>query len=90
MHPELIVEFLVHEKGKGTDRPVKIPPLGVNAQALRYLNFLLENTVTAEYEGILAKVPPTRRPMDCIKHLSQGEGKRRTKQPKTGGRLWRC
>ena len=57
LHPELIVEFLVPEKGRGTDRPVEIPSIGVNAQALRYLNFLLENTVIAEYEGVRMRVP---------------------------------
>ena len=33
-HPELSVEFLVPERGRGTDRPVDLPMLGVNAKAL--------------------------------------------------------
>ncbi|KAF0145983.1 MAG: hypothetical protein FD156_351 [Nitrospirae bacterium] len=36
MHPELIVEFLVPEKGKGSDKPYPLPQLGMNAQPLRF------------------------------------------------------
>jgi hypothetical protein len=32
MHPELIVEFLVSETGRGSDKPVAVPRLGINAQ----------------------------------------------------------
>ena len=38
-HPDLMVEFLSPERGSGIDEPIDIPKLGVNAQALRYLNF---------------------------------------------------
>ena len=44
-HPELMVEFLVPEKGRGTDGPIQIPRLGVNAVALRFLHFLSDNTI---------------------------------------------
>ena len=39
-HPDLAIEFLVPEKGKGTDKPVRLPLLGLNAQALRFLELL--------------------------------------------------
>ena len=57
IHPELIVEFLVPERGRGTDRPVRVPQLGVNAQALRFLNMLAESTITASLEGIKVRMP---------------------------------
>jgi hypothetical protein len=41
-HPDLLVEFLTPEKGRGADHPVAIPQLGVNAVALRYLNLLID------------------------------------------------
>jgi hypothetical protein len=44
-HPDLVVEFLSPEKGRGTDKPVSLPQLKVNATALRFLNFLAEDTV---------------------------------------------
>jgi len=33
-HPELIIEFLVPERGKGRDKPYPLPELGLNAIAL--------------------------------------------------------
>ncbi|MEK6653053.1 MAG: GSU2403 family nucleotidyltransferase fold protein [Nitrospirota bacterium] len=57
MHPELIVEFLVPEKGKGSDRPYPLPQLGMNAQPLRFLDYLLQNTIRIEEEGLKINVP---------------------------------
>lgn len=56
-HPELIVEFLVPEKGKGTDRPVQIPRLGINAIALRFLHFLSENAIKVKVEDFYLTLP---------------------------------
>jgi len=57
VHPELIVEFLVPEHGRGTDRPVRLPRLGINAQALRFMGVLEEHTITATLEGIQVRMP---------------------------------
>lgn len=57
IHPELIVEFLVPDRGRGTDHPVRLLQLGVNAQALRFLGMLEESTITATREH-LASMPP--------------------------------
>lgn len=57
MHPELIVEFLVPEKGRGLDKPYPIPQLGTNAQALRFLDFLIENTIVISSEGLRVRTP---------------------------------
>lgn len=57
MHPELIVEFLVPEKGRGADRPYPLPQLSMNAQPLRFLDYLLQNTIRIEAEGLKINVP---------------------------------
>jgi hypothetical protein len=57
MHPELIVEFLVSEKGRGSDRPYPLPQLSMNAQPLRFLDYLLQNTICIDTEGLKINVP---------------------------------
>ena len=56
-HPDLFVEFLVPERGRGSDKPYTISKLGINAQPLRYLDFLVKNTITVNFEGLRIKVP---------------------------------
>ncbi|MBN1114847.1 MAG: hypothetical protein JXA66_05865 [Oligoflexia bacterium] len=57
LHPDLLVEFIVHEKGKGVDgKPVPLPNLGVNAAALRFMNVLYENVMTVSHEGIRVNI----------------------------------
>lgn len=56
-HPEMVVEFLTPEMGKGRDRPYPLPILGLNAQPLRFLNFLAEHTVTLKHEGMKIRLP---------------------------------
>ena len=36
VHPELIMEFLVAEKGRGSEEPYPLPFLSMNAQRLRF------------------------------------------------------
>ncbi len=57
IHPELIVEFLVPERGRGTDQPVRLPKLKINAQAMRFLNMLADSTITATLEGTQVRMP---------------------------------
>lgn len=56
-HPEIMVEFLVPERGRGTDKPYPLPHLGVNAQALRFLDFLVQNTITMESDDVCVRLP---------------------------------
>ncbi len=56
-HPDLTVEFLVPEKGKESDKPYPLPQLGINAQALRYLDILSENTISIDVDGIQIILP---------------------------------
>ena len=56
-HPDLVVEFLSPEKGKGTDRPIPLPKLGVNAVALRFLSLLSDNVIKAKVEDFEVLLP---------------------------------
>lgn len=56
-HPELSVEFLVPERGRGTDRAVDLPMLGVNAQPLRFMDVALIHVIHAELHGVTVRVP---------------------------------
>lgn len=56
-HPDLLLEFLVPEKGKGTDSPVGLPKLGMNAVALRFLNFLSVNTIKVKVDDFYIRMP---------------------------------
>lgn len=56
-HPELLIEFLVAEQGRGTDKPYPIPQLGINAQPLRYLHFLQDNAIVLDFEGMKLRLP---------------------------------
>jgi len=56
-HPQFIVEFLVPERGKGSDKPYSLPQLGLNAQALRFLEFLSQNTIRSKAGSIMITLP---------------------------------
>ena len=51
-HPELIIEFLVPDRGRGIDRPYPLTQLGLNAQALRFLDFLSASPIHLNIEGV--------------------------------------
>lgn len=56
-HPELMLEFLVPERGRGGDKAVPLPQFGVNAQPLRYLDILLKDTIEVRHKGLLVRLP---------------------------------
>jgi len=56
-HPQLIVEFLVPERGKGSDEPYPLPQLGLNAQPLGFLEFLTQNTITTKVGTTTVTLP---------------------------------
>ena len=56
-HPELILEFLVPEKGRGIDKPIPLPKLGMNATALRFLSLLTEKVIKIRIEDFYVSVP---------------------------------
>ena len=56
-HPDLIVEFLVPERGKGSNKPYPLPQIGMNAQPLRFLDFLGKNVIEISINGMRVKLP---------------------------------
>lgn len=56
-HPQLIVEFLVPERGRGSNKPYSLPQLGLNAQSLRFVEFLSQNTITSKVGSITIVLP---------------------------------
>ena len=56
-HPELRVEFLVPERGRGSDQAHDVRKLHVTAQGLRYLNLLAQHPRQLSYEGLSVCVP---------------------------------
>jgi len=56
-HPDLILEFLVPERGRGQEKPVDLPQLGMNAVALRFLSFLTDNIIPLKVEDFYLYVP---------------------------------
>ena len=51
------MDFLVAEKGRGSDAPIEIKGLGIKAQPLRMLGFLSIDTITIEYDGLRLRLP---------------------------------
>lgn len=56
-HPDLLIDFLVPEKGRGSNKPFPLKALGVNAQPIRFLNLLLEKKVKVRVAGIDVIMP---------------------------------
>ena len=57
IHPDLIVEFLTPERGRGVDGPVPLKKWGMNATALRFLDFLIKDNMTITMEGVKVILP---------------------------------
>jgi len=57
IHPELIIEFLVPEIGRGTSKPYPLPELGMNAQRLRFSGILERDTIIVDFSGLKVTLP---------------------------------
>jgi len=57
VHEELMLEFIVPERGRGSDKPFAIPALGVNAQQLRFMDFIADNKIRVRFGGTIVAVP---------------------------------
>lgn len=57
VHPELFIEFIVPEKGRGIEKAFPLPSLGLNAQALRFLDILYQKTVTLKMQRLKINLP---------------------------------
>ena len=76
-HPELIVEFLVPERGRSTDKPYSLPQLGLNAQALRFIEYLSVNTIPFKTGTLTLKLP---HPANFALHKLLVMGRRQKKE----------
>lgn len=56
VHPDLEVEFLTPEKGRGRGKPYAIDKLHINAQGLRYLDLIQSYTMKTSYKGVSINV----------------------------------
>ena len=56
-HPELLIEFLVPERGRGKSAAIDLPMLGMNAQALRFMDVALLRVIRAPLHGVTVRVP---------------------------------
>jgi hypothetical protein len=57
LHPDLIVEFLVPERGRSSQKPFPLPMLGINAQPLRFLDLLLGDSISVPFQSINVRLP---------------------------------
>lgn len=57
VHPDLEVEFLIPEYGRGKARSVAIPTLGIRAQPLRFLSLAYQRSMCVSYHGHNIRVP---------------------------------
>ena len=56
-HPELMIEFLVAERGRGSDKLKYLPELGMNAQPLRFMDIAASKTVLLHFGDVPVTVP---------------------------------
>lgn len=57
VHPDLEVEFLTPERGKGREKPYVIDKLHINAQGLRYFDLIQSHVMKTSFRGISLNVP---------------------------------
>jgi hypothetical protein len=79
VHPELEIEFLTPERGRGKDKPYQIEALKISAQGLRYLGLAQDFSIELPYEGIKVRVPEPGA-FVLLKILTSGKRPDRAKQ----------
>lgn len=57
VHPDLEIQFLTPELGRGKDTPYSIKQLGINAEGLRYLTLLQNYCFEIKHEDIILWLP---------------------------------
>jgi hypothetical protein len=79
IHPDLEVEFIIPEKGRGKDGPHVIKEINIRAQGLRYVNLLQDHTIPIPFNEYTVKVPE---PSAFVLHKLQISSKRGKKEKK--------
>ena len=54
---DLDLEFLIPERSRGDDKPIRVEAIGVEAQSLRLVNDLLFDTIFVNYAGFKVNAP---------------------------------
>lgn len=80
IHPDLEVEFIIAEKGRGKDGPHSIKKINIRAQGLRYVNILQDHTITALINNCSIKIPE---PAAFALHKLHMSSKRSKKEKKS-------
>jgi hypothetical protein len=57
VHPDLEIEFLTPEVGRGRSTPYKVTALKITAQGLRYIGLADQYAVEMDYRGFKVRVP---------------------------------
>ena len=57
VHPEMEVEFLIPEQGRGAGRSISVDALRVEAQPLRFLSLAYDRSMFVRYQGYDIRVP---------------------------------
>jgi len=57
VHPEIFIDFIVPDRGRGLSAPFSLPELNINAQPLRFQDMLVDNTITINVDGLELIVP---------------------------------
>jgi hypothetical protein len=65
IHPDLKIEFLTPERGKGNQPTLNIKPLGVKAVQLRFLDMLFDRPLTVKEGSVSVRIP---NPMNFCLH----------------------
>ena len=76
-HPDLILEFLVPARGKGSVKPFPLKQLGINAQALRFMDALARNPIQTQFNDVTVTLP---HPIDFALHKLLIAGRRKDKE----------
>lgn len=56
-HPDMEVEFLIPELGRGSNDAIPVEKLHLSAQPLRYLSLAYDHTMIVQYHGHAVRVP---------------------------------
>lgn len=57
VHPDLEIQFLTPDRGRGKNTPYSIKQLHVKAEGLRYLNLLQNYSIEMQHAGISIRLP---------------------------------
>ena len=57
VHPDLEIQFITPERGRGRDKAYDIKQLQIKAEGIRYLGLLQDNSFTMKHEDITLRIP---------------------------------